>query len=122
MDREKVKRLLQLVETVVPYVTASIDPKGGNAFEGDQAGWVLVHEGRAGSSVQQLNELRRLAKDLTECAGKHEWTPICPEDGEPPLATWFWCIRCGCLKLGDEEHDPTFSPGPHQKKVIVQDK
>lgn len=56
------------------------------------------------------------------CREKHEWTAIAPEVGEPPLASWFWCIRCGCLRLGDEEQDPIYKPGRHQKPIIVAEK
>jgi hypothetical protein len=56
------------------------------------------------------------------CSAEHEWTFIAPEVGEPPFAVWLWCIRCGSLKLGDEKHDPIFTPGRHQKSTIVEDK
>lgn len=48
---------------------------------------------------------------------KHEWTPISPELGDEPRETWYWCIRCGRLKLGKM----IFTPGPHQRKTIVED-
>jgi hypothetical protein len=55
---------------------------------------------------------------IKEC--KHRWTPIAPEiggDGDRTL-TWYWCIRCGRLKLDKM----IFSPGPHQKMSIKEDK
>jgi hypothetical protein len=48
----------------------------------------------------------------------HKWTPIASEACEnfdEPGCVWFWCIRCGILKLGDE----IFKPGPKQKMTIV---
>lgn len=51
---------------------------------------------------------------------KHIWTPLAPEievDNEPPM-TWYWCIRCGKLKLGKM----IFSYGPNQKMSIKEDK
>lgn len=61
---------------------------------------------------------------------KHEWTPIArarePDGYDPDPPVWQWCIRCGRLKLegldGQGQGAAVFSPGPHQKGVIVSDK
>jgi hypothetical protein len=48
----------------------------------------------------------------------HEFTDIAPEtSNEKDALIWEWCIRCGCLKLGEQ----IYSPGKHQKSTIVFD-
>jgi hypothetical protein len=47
----------------------------------------------------------------------HEFTALAPERGEDDALMWYWCLRCGALKLGDE----IFSPGKHQQPTIVPD-
>lgn len=53
---------------------------------------------------------------------KHEWTPLAreetPGDVEHDGQLWSWCIKCGRLKLGRM----IFTPGPHQRKTIVEDR
>jgi len=55
-----------------------------------------------------------------------DWTPLAPEldlaeAGPENLETWYWCFRCGRLRLGDEESAMYFTPGPHQEAVIKED-
>jgi hypothetical protein len=54
---------------------------------------------------------------------KHVWTSIAPEVNEAELqeydsSIWYWCIRCGRLKLDET----VYSPGQHQRETIVPDK
>lgn len=68
------ERLIEKIETIVPYVTATINPRGGNVFQvGRLIGandpenckdWVAVHAGRAGSSTNQLEHLLKMAREM----------------------------------------------------------
>ena len=53
---------------------------------------------------------------------KHSWTPIAPETQEDSCdhdpATWYWCTKCGCMKLAG----CVYKPGPNQKKNVVTEK
>lgn len=66
-NKDKIKRLVDLVITTVPYVVATL-PKPYDGHEerigAGGARWGDCHMGRAGSSVDQLNYLERLAKEL----------------------------------------------------------
>lgn len=64
-DAEKLQKLIEAIERVVPYVVPSIDPKGGNTFQSkERPDWVEVHGGRAGSSTAQLNNLLKMAQEF----------------------------------------------------------
>ena len=68
---KKLVKLIERIENIVPYVVPTISPN--NSFKvgkligahdpDDTAGWMAIHRGRAGSSVQQLESLLRLAKE-----------------------------------------------------------
>ena len=64
----------------------------------------------------------RLAKRLTRVCD-HEWTEIAPEtthDDDRNNSMWFWCIRCGVLRLGGAAGE-IFRPGPHQRKAVTSE-
>jgi hypothetical protein len=64
-DREELAQLIQRVENVVPYVTATLGVPGlASAVETKDPEWKAVHIGRANSSYQQLSNLLDLAKKL----------------------------------------------------------
>ena len=52
--------LSQAIETVVPYVAATLDV--GGTMDSDDPDWVKVHRGRAKSSVRQLEALLAFAR------------------------------------------------------------
>ena len=53
---------------VIPYVRATVSP--GNRFPGSREHWCEVHEGRADSSVVQLDNLEREAMAIRARGGK----------------------------------------------------
>lgn len=64
---DKVRRLVEKVLCVAPYVIATL-PKPHDGHEErvgrDGSRWGDCHMGRAGSSVNQLEHLEELAKEL----------------------------------------------------------
>jgi len=67
-DREKLNALIGKIETVVPYVAATLAP--GNRFPSkERPAWVEIHGGRCSSSVNQLEWLLKEAKSLRESSG-----------------------------------------------------
>ena len=62
-DREKLDKLISEIETVVPYVTATLS--AGKQFPApDHPDWVEIHGGRCGSSERQLDALLKAAQEL----------------------------------------------------------
>lgn len=69
-EAEDLKKLIEKIETIVPYVTATIDPRGGNTFHSEKRSeWIEVHGGRAGSSTNQLEHLLKLAREMKKDRG-----------------------------------------------------
>jgi hypothetical protein len=62
------RRLIELLREVVPYVEATLGP--GCTYKTDNPAWIKVHAGRAASSVNQLRALLKEA-DAVE-RGKKE--------------------------------------------------
>lgn len=67
--RKNLHDLIAKIETIVPYVTATLGT--GNTFaihtmegHGDPKDWRGVHAGRAGSSVRQLEHLLETARTM----------------------------------------------------------
>lgn len=58
------EELLVQLEASIPYVVATIDPRGGNTIKGTEKDWVGVHAGRAGSSVNQLRRILRTVQGM----------------------------------------------------------
>jgi hypothetical protein len=72
--KQKLARLIQSIETIVPYVTATLGT--GNTFRSaTRPDWIEVHGGRASSSANQLESLLREAREMKE-----------PKDGESQKA------------------------------------
>jgi hypothetical protein len=63
--REDVLKLLDRIEAIVPFITSTIDPKGGNTIPTQHnSEWIEVHRGRAWESTSKLKRLLRDAQTL----------------------------------------------------------
>jgi hypothetical protein len=60
---EKLKRLCSMIETIVPYVDATLQNR---LPVKDQPDWLEVHKGRAFSSVSQLDNLLQVSREETD--------------------------------------------------------
>lgn len=54
----KLLRLQEKIETIVPYVTATL-----HGLPTDERDWIRIHRGRANSSERQLNYLLKDSKE-----------------------------------------------------------
>lgn len=61
-DRENLAALVDMIEMIVPYVTATLST--GNRFPGKMPDWVEISKGRCISSERQLEQLLKLAKEM----------------------------------------------------------
>lgn len=59
---ENLQRLIASIESIVPYVTATL--ANGNTFPGSKPDWIEVHKGRASSSHAQLEGLLKMAREM----------------------------------------------------------
>ena len=59
----RLRRIAELVETVTPYVIATLPKPHDGSPESNHEGWGCAHLGRSASSVDQLEHLRKVARE-----------------------------------------------------------